>query len=93
MAMQHCIEDIRQWMLTDRLKLNDDKTEYLLIGTRQQLSKISTGSLAVGDHQITPALEAKNLGCLFDQQLSMGTQHKSIRFVVHLISTCTTLDA
>ena len=23
MAMQHCIEDICQWMLTDRLKLND----------------------------------------------------------------------
>ena len=80
MAMQHCIEDIRQWMLTDRLKLNDDKTEYLLIGTRQQLSKISTGSLVVGDHQIlvTPAHEAKNLGCWFDQQLSMGTQINKI---------------
>lgn len=52
-AMQHCIEDIRQWMLTHRLKLSDDKTEYLLIGTRQQLSKINAGSLAVGDHQIT----------------------------------------
>ena len=78
MAMQHCIEDIRQWMLTDRLKLNDDKIEYLLIGTRQQLSKISAGSLAVGDHQITPALEAKNLGCWFDQQLSMGTQINKI---------------
>ena len=36
-AMQWCIEDLGQWMLLDRLKLNDDKTEYLLIGTRQQL--------------------------------------------------------
>ena len=47
-AMQHCIEDIRQWMLTDRIKLNDDKSEYLLMRTRQQLSKISAGSLVVG---------------------------------------------
>ena len=36
-TMQHCIDElhVRQWMMTDRLKLNDDKTEYLLIGTRQ----------------------------------------------------------
>ena len=47
-AMQHCIEDIRQWMLTDRIKLNDDKSEYLLMGKTQQLSKISAGSLVVG---------------------------------------------
>ena len=72
--MQHCIEDIRPWILTDRLKLSVDKTEYLLIGTRLQLSKISAGSLAVGYHRITSAQGAKNLGCWFDQQHSMGTQ-------------------
>ena len=54
-AMQHCIEDIRQWMLTDRIKLNDDKSECLLMGRhiilynlRKQLSKIGAGSLVVG---------------------------------------------
>ena len=78
MAMQQCIEDIRQWILTDRLKLNDDKTEYLLIGTRQQLSANSAGTLAVGDHQISPAQEAKNLGCWFHQQVTMATQINKI---------------
>ena len=61
-------------MLTDRLKLNVDKTEYLLIETRLQLSKISAGSLAVGYHRITSAQGTKNLGGWFDQQHSMGTQ-------------------
>ena len=32
-AMQSCIVDIRKWMLQDRLKLNDDKTEFIIIGT------------------------------------------------------------
>ena len=36
--MQSCIADIRKWMLQDRLKLNDDKTEFIIIGTRQQLT-------------------------------------------------------
>ena len=31
-AMERCILDIRTWMLTDKLKLNDDKTEFMLIG-------------------------------------------------------------
>jgi len=28
-------------MITDRLKLNDDKTEYMIIGTRAQLDSES----------------------------------------------------
>ena len=27
-------------MIRDRLKLNDDKTEFLLLGTRQQRGKV-----------------------------------------------------
>ena len=36
-AMQNCIDDVRKWMLINKLKLNDGKTEFLLIGTRQQI--------------------------------------------------------
>ena len=32
-AMESCIADISQWMHSDKLKLNSDKTECLLIGT------------------------------------------------------------
>ena len=35
-------------MLTDTLKLNDDKTEFMLIGTKQQLSKVNIDCLIVG---------------------------------------------
>ena len=41
-AMERCIEDIRHWMVSDRLLLNDDKTEFLLFGTRQQLNKVES---------------------------------------------------
>ena len=47
-AMERCIEDIRHWMISDRLLLNDDKTEFLLIGTRQQLNKVESLPLRVG---------------------------------------------
>lgn len=70
----------------NRLKLNDEKTEFLLVGTRQQLAKLCVEPLAVGDHLIAPCEEAKNLGCWFDQQLSMVTNIKKI--VVHHTFIC-----
>ena len=62
----------------DRLKLNDEKTEFLFFGTRQQLAKLCVEPLAVGDHLIPPCQGAKNLGCWFDQQLSMVTNINKI---------------
>ena len=79
-AMQDCISDIRKWMRADRLKLNDDKTEFIIIGTRQQLTKVSVESLCVGAETISPSDEVKNLGCWFDTQLKMDLHiNKSCR--------------
>ena len=77
-AMQNCIADIRQWMLQDRLRLNDDKTEFIIIGTRQQLAKVNIDSLRVGESSTAPTSKVKSLGCWFDGQLKMDTQINSI---------------
>ena len=41
-AMNKCVDDLRNWMITDKLMINDDKKEFLLIATTQQLAKINT---------------------------------------------------
>ena len=38
-----------------KLKLNDDKTELLIITTREELSKTSDISIKVGDQSISPS--------------------------------------
>ena len=38
--MEDCITDIRFWMLNNDRKFNDDKTEFLIIGSSQQLEKL-----------------------------------------------------
>ena len=59
-------------MHSDKLKLNSDKTECLLIGTRQQLQKVSNiSTLSFGDSQIAPSCEVRNLGTWFDSKMSM----------------------
>jgi len=49
-------------MVRDRLKLKEDKTEVVLIGTRQQLAKVNVTSIAVGDETIEAKPSVRNLG-------------------------------
>ena len=65
---------IRSWLLTNKLFINDTKTEFLIIGTRQQLSKVQIDSISVGESRISSSKEVRNLGTWLDNILSMSTQ-------------------
>ena len=49
--VERCIEDIRNWMLNDKLKLNDENTEFMIISTVQPLAKVSSKIQLVVYHQ------------------------------------------
>ena len=59
-AMEDCIKDMRNG-------LNDDKTVFLAIGTRQQLDKLNPSVPHVGDHTIGPSVNVRNLGTPYSQ--------------------------
>ncbi len=65
-AMDMCVSDVRKWMLVNRLMINDSKKEVMLVGTRQQLSKVSVEGIRVGDETIAPVSLVKNLGMYLD---------------------------
>ena len=71
-AMERCVSTIRCWMIKDNFKVNDSKTEFKLIGTRQQLAKVDIKGLVFGDSTISPVTAVKNLGSWFDENMNMG---------------------
>ena len=71
--VEDCIRDIRSWMLNNDLKFNDDKTEFLITGSSQQLGKLDNISIRVGNSDIHPVPLARNLGCWFDFRLSTAS--------------------
>ena len=71
--MQNCIDDICSWMEHDKLLLNDEKTEFPVIGTRQQLSKVNISSITVGNSAIMKSSVFRNLGSYIDDKLSMNS--------------------
>ena len=51
---------------------NDTKTELLIIGTHQQLAKVTIDSVKVGTSNIKPMKSVRNLGSWFDNHMSMN---------------------
>lgn len=78
-AIENCVAEVRAWMVSHKLLLNDTKTEFLIIGSRQQLSKVTINSVRVGDSDIEPVDSIKNLGSWFDKNMSMD---------IHIGKTC-----
>ena len=76
--IQSCISDVRKWMLTHRLKINDLKTEFMIVGSKHQLEKVNIEEITVGTCKIKPVDCLKNLGVIFDQNLQMTNQINSI---------------
>ena len=64
--LQNCIEDIQTWMSFNFLKLNEDKTEYIMFGARHQLAKIEPLDIKVSPEFISPVEGVRNLGFYMD---------------------------
>ena len=65
--IERCIKEIRTWMRTNLLKLNDDKTEFLMLGTDQQLQKSGKMTIVIGLDEINPTDFVWNSGFYFDK--------------------------
>jgi hypothetical protein len=44
-SVENCVADIREWMLSNRLLINYSKTEFIVIGSKQQMSKININDM------------------------------------------------
>ena len=52
---------------------NDDKTEFVILGTKQQLAKVNVDNIKVGSANVSPVPVVRNLGSGLDSQLTMSS--------------------
>ena len=79
-----CLAEIKEWMVKNFMKLNESKTELLLIGKPLILKKFNLElTLTFGDTIIRPTLckgdSWKSLGVLLDATLNMERQINSVK--------------
>ena len=78
-SMQSCICDVKVWATANMLKLNDSKTELMLVTSKRSkhLHNLST-SITIGNTQIPFKQSVKNLGFTLDCHLTMNAHVSNI---------------
>lgn len=69
--IESCADSVRGWMLQNKLKLNDDKTVFMLLGNKPQVNKVVFDSVIIGESYIESSQKCVNLGAGFDNEMSM----------------------
>ena len=76
--LEKCLCDISVWMSQNKLKLNNDKTEIILFGSKKHLAELNIKSLSVAGTVSVASEPVRNLGAMFDSQLIMAPRVKSV---------------
>ena len=61
-TIEKCITKARTWIINHKLQINDAKTEAIIFGTPQQLRKLTTNYITVGDDEKKIVDCVRNLG-------------------------------
>ena len=69
--LELCISAVKHWMLANKLKLNDGKTEALCVASPHILSQVQIDSINVGGTDINFQDCVRDLGVFIDSSLSM----------------------
>ena len=78
-ALQSCLASVQSWMSMNKLKLNPDKTEFLLVGNeRQQRKYLSMFPIELFGVKTNPAKSARNLGVIFDKNFTVRSHISTV---------------
>ncbi len=75
--MEACVNEVRMWMATNFLKLNDAKTEMLIIHPQNNPPGVFD-SVSIGDVNVSASGSARNIGVVFDNHLNLEQHVKSV---------------
>ncbi len=71
LSLVHCLRDIKTWMATNLLKLNNNETELMVVASPSQSKEVGDVLLNVDGCTIRPSQEVRNLGVILDCNLSL----------------------
>src|SRR6218665_2309673 len=71
-TMSQATDALIAWMSSNRLLLNPHKTQYIWLGTRQQLDKLDSESLSAEFPIFLFSTSVRDLGVILDQELSFA---------------------
>ena len=77
-CLKDCIMEIREWLTSNYLKVNDQKTDFLPIMPVSAKKSINKLSISVGGTLIQVVDKVKNLGVYLDNHMNMSANSSEI---------------
>ena len=78
--LKNCLNDIQNFMFPNKLKLNPEKTEFILIGSKNNRKQLLPHFLInILSNQVSPAQSVRNLRVVFDSIFSFSDNVVSSR--------------
>ena len=72
--LNHDLDNLNKWLISNKLTLNSAKTEFMLIGSRQKLSTLSNPlKLSIDNVALEHFSSFKSLGIFIDENLRWQT--------------------
>ena len=77
--LQNCLLDIQNWMLSNKLKLNPEKTEFILFGTKKQRNDLAhIFPVTILGNELCPMDKFRNLGVTFNSDFTFTSHVSSV---------------
>ena len=77
--IENCVSEIKKWMISNFLALNDTKTEVICFSSKFiRNHEPSITDIKIGDATIDTSSVVRNLGVLFDENVTMSQHVKNV---------------
>ena len=77
--LERCLEDVKKWLSANKLKLNPDKTEFIVFGSKIHREKLNKSfPVNILGNFLSPVGEVRNLGVWFDSDFSFSRHVQNI---------------
>ena len=73
--LNRCLDNVKKWLTNSKLKLNPDKSEFIIFGSKRQRDKLKACfPMDILGNPHSPVESVKNLSVWFDSDFSLSKQ-------------------
>ena len=79
LKLNRCLQDVKEWMSASKLKLNPDKSEFILFGSKIQRERLNVCfPIDILGNPLHPTKSVGNLGVWFDSDFSFSKHVQNV---------------
>ena len=76
--LETTVKELQAWFCANSLKMNEAKTDFMLVGSKQNLKKSANFYFKIDDSTVLPSKQIKVLGVIIDAGLTWRTHVQAV---------------